>query len=145
MSTVAPTPASRNTPRKGLNIALWIAQVLLALVFGMAGIMKLTQPIPALAQMMKWPGDVPWELVRFIGGMELLGALGILLPAATRVLPRLTPTAALGFVAIQVLAIPFHISRGEAAMALPVNIPLLALAIFVAWGRFRAAPVLART
>src|SRR5271168_3625417 len=144
MSTVAPTPASRNTPRKGLNIALWIAQVLLALVFGMAGIMKLTQPIPALAQMMKWPGDVPWELVRFIGTMELLGALGILLPAATRVLPRLTPTAALGFAAIQVLAIPFHVSRGEAAMALPINIPLLALSIFVAWGRFRAAPILPR-
>jgi uncharacterized membrane protein YphA (DoxX/SURF4 family) len=144
MSTVSPPLNSHVRAHSGLNIALWIAQLLLAAVFGLAGFLKLTQPIAALAHMMRWPGDVPWELVRFIGTAELLGAVGIILPAATRVLPRLTPLAALGFVAIQVLAIPFHISRGEAAMALPLNIPLLGLAVFAAWGRYKKAPILPR-
>lgn len=141
MATSTATFNSGAHSRKGLRIGLWIAQILLAAVFGLAGIMKLTQPIGTLAQMLRWPGDVPWELVRFIGTMELLGTIGIILPAATRILPRLTPLAALGFAAIQLLAIPFHISRGEAAMALPLNIPLLALAVFVAWGRYTKAPI----
>jgi uncharacterized membrane protein YphA (DoxX/SURF4 family) len=145
MSAYTPTIDSPVPSRKVLRVALWVAQILLAAVFGLAGFMKLTQPIATLAQMLKWPGDVPWELVRFIGTMELLGTVGIILPAATRIMPRLTALAALGFAAIQVLAIPFHISRGEAAMALPLNIPLLALAVFVAWGRYKAAPIAPKT
>jgi hypothetical protein len=126
------------------NIGLWVVQVLLAAFYAMAGSMKLTQTIEALvASGMSYAGDYPELLTRFIGTMELLGAIGIILPAATRILPRLTPLAALGFSVIQVLAMGVHISRGE-FMVLPMNLVLLALALFVVWGRTRKAPIAAR-
>lgn len=123
------------------NIALWVAQVVLAAVYVMAGFMKLTQPIDALvASGMSYAGDYPELLTRFIGTMEVLGAIGIILPAATRILPVLTPLAALGFSTIQVLAIGLHSTRGE-FQVLPVNLILLALSLFVLWGRLRKAPI----
>jgi uncharacterized membrane protein YphA (DoxX/SURF4 family) len=106
------------------NIGLWVAQVVLAAVYVMAGFMKLTQPMDALvASGMTYAGDYPELLTRFIGTMEVLGAIGIILPAATRILPALTPLAALGFSAIQVLAIGLHTTRGE-FQVLPVNLVL---------------------
>ena len=123
------------------NIGLWVAQVVLAAIYVMAGFMKLTQPIDALvASGMTYAGDYPEMLTRFIGTMEVLGAVGIILPAATRILPILTPLAALGFSTIQVLAIGLHSSRGE-FQVLPVNLVLLALSLFVLWGRLRKAPI----
>jgi putative oxidoreductase len=132
------------TSGRGWNIGLWIVQVVLAGVYAMAGFMKLSQPIEALvASGMSYAGDYPELLTRFIGTMELLGAIGIILPAATRILPGLTPLAAVGFALIQVLAMGVHISRGE-FMVLPMNLVLLALALFVIWGRTRKAPISAR-
>lgn len=126
------------------NIGLWVAQVILAAVYVMAGFMKLTQPIDALvASGMAYAGDYPELLTRFIGTMEVLGAIGIILPAATRIVPVLTPLAALGFSAIQVLAIGLHSMRGE-FQVLPVNLVLLALSLFVLWGRLRKAPISSR-
>lgn len=126
------------------TIGLWVVQALLAAFYAMAGSMKLTQPIESLvASGMAYAADYPELLTRFIGTMELLGAIGIILPAATRVLPGLTPLAALGFSVIQVLAMGVHISRGE-FMVLPMNLVLLALALFVVWGRTRKAPISAR-
>lgn len=126
------------------NIGLWVAQVVLAAVYVMAGFMKLTQPIDALvASGMSYAGDYPEMLTRFIGTMEVLGAIGIILPAATRIAPFLTPLAALGFSTIQVLAIGLHTMRGE-FQVLPVNFVLLALALFVLWGRLRKAPISSR-
>ncbi|MBN9334106.1 DoxX family protein [Devosia sp.] len=123
------------------NIGLWAAQVVLAAVYVMAGFMKLAQPIDALvASGMTYAGDYPEMLTRFIGTMEVLGAIGIILPAATRIAPVLTPLAALGFSTIQVLAIGLHTMRGE-FQVLPVNLVLLALSLFVLWGRLRKAPV----
>lgn len=123
------------------NIGLWVAQIILAAVYVMAGFMKLTQPIDALvASGMAYAGDYPELLTRFIGTMEVLGAIGIILPAATRIAPFLTPLAALGFATIQVLAIGLHTMRGE-LQVLPVNFVLLALALFVLWGRLRKAPI----
>ncbi len=121
-----------------LNVALWIAQLLLAVGFGMAGFMKISQPISQLAAMLPFAAQVPEWLVRFIGTAELAGALGLILPAATRVLPVLTPMAASGLLVIMVLASGFHISRGEFSH-LPVNAILGSLAAFVAWGRFKMA------
>jgi len=118
---------------KRAKIGLWAAQIALAVVYAMAGFMKATQPIEALTQMMGWPGSAPL-LTRFIGVAELAGAAGLILPVATGILPRLTAWAALGLAAIQVLAIPFHIYRAE-YMSLPVNLVLLALAVFVYRGR----------
>lgn len=126
------------------NIGLWVAQAVLAAVYVMAGFMKLTQPIDALvASGMGYAGDYPEMLTRFIGTMEVLGAIGIILPAATRIAPFLTPLAALGFSTIQVLAIGLHTMRGE-FQVLPVNLVLLALSLFVLWGRRRKAPIAPR-
>lgn len=128
------------TGRNWWTIGLWAAQVLLAFVFGAAGIMKLTTPVDQLGAMMNWVAVSPEWLVRFIGTLELLGAAGVILPALTRILPWLTPLAALGFVTIQVLAVFTHIGLGEAA-TLPVNAVILALSLFVAWGRWKKAPI----
>jgi hypothetical protein len=113
---------------------LWAAQVALALLYGMAGVTKTTQPIPNLARMIVWPGDVPVGFVRFMGVSEALAAVGMILPIATGVLPWLTPLAAICLSIIQVLAIGFHAQRGETAKTLPMNLILLALSLFVAWG-----------
>lgn len=130
--------------RGGWNVGLWVAQVLLALFYFYAGFNKVSQPIEALAAMnMGFVLFVPEWLTRFIGVAELLGALGLILPALTRILPRLTMLAALGLSAIQVLAVLLHASRGEFAV-LPLNAVLIALSLFVLWGRERKAPIAAR-
>ncbi len=141
-STTASGTASTKAPGKALVIGLWIAQVLLALAFGMAGAMKTLTPLDELAQKLPWVTSAG-GLVRFIGVSEVLGALGVILPAATRIKPVLTPVAALGLVSIMVLAVGFHVSRGEVG-AVPVNIVLGGLAAFVAWGRLRKAPIAPR-
>ena len=129
---------------KSLNIWLWIAQLLLALGFGFFGFTKATGDLATLAQMMTWIPAVPPALVRFIGVAELLGAAGMILPAITRIRPSLIPLAALGFAVIQMLAIAMHAVRGETAMTIGLNLPLLALALFVAWGRGRRLPISAK-
>ena len=136
--------AAASTPSKIWSIFLWMAQILLALVFGYAGLIKTFLPIPELAAMLLWPGDTPFWLVRFIGVAEFAGALGVVLPSLTRILPGLTPLAALGFVLVQLLAIPFHAVRGELAMALPINLVLLGVSLFVLWGRWKKAPIAPR-
>jgi len=123
-----------------LHATLWLAQLLLAVAFGMAGIMKSTQPMAELAATMAWTGDIPATLVRFIGASELAAAVGLVLPAATRIRPLLTPLAAMGLVIVMVLASLFHISRGEWP-GLPLNAALGGLAAFVAWGRLRRVPI----
>jgi hypothetical protein len=109
----------------------------------MAGVMKTTMPIAELAKKMVWPGALPPAMVRFIGASELLGAIGLLLPSLTRIKPRLTPLAAAGLALIQILAMLFHLSRGE-VWALPLNLTLGGLAAFVAWGRNNRAPITPR-
>ena len=117
-----------------LNFWLWAAAALLALLYLMAGGMKATQPIDKLTAQMKWPAQYP-RLTRFVGVAEVLGAIGLILPLATGILAWLTPLAALCLVVVQVLAIGFHLSRKEPQI-LPFNIVLLALAAFVAGGRW---------
>lgn len=117
-----------------LDFWLWAAAALLAFAYLASGLMKATRPIPALAQMMRWPGDYPVPFVRFIGIVDVLGGLGLVLPLATGILVWLSPVAALCLVLLQVLAVGFHLMRREAVI-LPVNVLLLVLAVFVAWGR----------
>ena len=117
-----------------LDFWLWVASALLAAAYLMAGGMKATQPIAKLAAQMKWPAELP-RLTRFVGIAEVLGAIGLILPVLTGILAFLTPLAALGLVVVQVLAIGFHIMRKEPQI-LPANLVLLALAAFVAWGRW---------
>ncbi len=123
-------------PSKALRISLWVVQGLLCVVFVGAGVWKLLTPIPKLAAMIPWAGQVPPAFLHAIGGIDLLGGLGILLPSLTRIKPGLTVLAALGCALLQVSAIVFHISRGEAANT-PFNFVLVALSLFVFWGRRR--------
>jgi putative oxidoreductase len=124
-----------------MNILLWLVQLVLAAAFGMAGFMKSTQPVDALLQAgIAWASQVPLPLVRFIGIAELAGAIGLILPAATKIKPALTPLAALGLLTVMILAMAFHLSRGE-GQALPINMVLGGLAAFVAWGRTKKVPI----
>lgn len=117
-----------------MKIVTWIVQILLAAAFIIAGFMKSTQSIEALAAGMPWADEVPAALVRFIGVSELAGGLGLLLPQLTGIRPQLTPMAAWGLVLVMVFAAVFHIPRGE-YMALPINLVVGGLAAFVAWQR----------
>jgi putative oxidoreductase len=118
-----------------MNIGLWIAQGILLVMYAMAGYMKGITPEKTQEQM-AWARERSTNAVRFIGISELLGALGMILPMLSGILPWLTPLAALGLVVVQVLAIvTVHLPRKE-YKALPMNIVLLALALFVAIGRW---------
>ena len=139
MSTTLETAPSGRT----LRIGLWVAQSLVFFVFVAAGLVKFLTPIPQLAAMMPWTGEHSEVFVRIIGLIDLAGGIGILLPALTRIMPNLTVLAALGCSVLQVFAIAFHVSRGEAPMT-PLNLVLLALALFVLWGRGRVAPIAPR-
>lgn len=130
-------------PGRALRIGLWAAQVLLAFVFVSAGLVKLLTPIPQLAAMLPFAGEYSEAFVRSVALVDLAGGIGILLPALTRILPRLTVLAALGCSVLQVFAFVFHVSRGEAATT-PLNLVLLALAVFVLWGRESKAPIAPR-
>jgi len=125
-----------NTPSKGLAIGLWIAQGLLAITFVGTAIWKVATPIPKLATMIPWAGQVPPAFLYTTAFFDGLGGLGIILPTLTRIQPRLAVVAALGCVALMASAIVFHFSRGEAANT-PFNFFLAGLSLFVAWGRRR--------
>lgn len=140
MSTLA-SPVVPNTS-KALHYTLWAVQLLLGAAFVMAGLMKATTPLAELAQKLPWVVDLP-NLTRFIGVSELLGGFGLVLPAATRIQPKLTPLAGAALSLVMVLAAGFHVARGEFPGVVP-NAVLGALAAFVAWGRFIKAPVSAR-
>lgn len=144
MTIAATKETSTNTPSKGLHVGLWVTQALLALTFLGAGATKLTAPLAQLQAQMPWVAGSMGSLVRLIGAVELAGALGLVLPAATRIKPGLTPLAALGLLAVMTLAAATHLSRGEAPMV-PVNLVLGSLAAFVAWGRARKAPIAPRS
>ena len=126
---------------KTMHISLWVAQILLAAMFLMSGFMKASMPIEKLSAMMPWTGSVPSALVRFIAIAELLGGIGLLLPSLLRIKPHLTVWAAVGLATILLLSIPFHISRGETPM-IGMNAMFMLMAIFIAWGRSKKAPIL---
>lgn len=124
---------------KALNIILWIIQVVLGAMFFMAGFMKVSTPLDQLAQQMAWVADVG-SFTRIIGIAELLGAIGLILPAALRIQPKLTGFAAIGLATIMLLAMIFHISRGETSI-IGINIILGLVAGFIAWGRISKVPI----
>src|SRR6266581_600493 len=123
-----------------MNIALWVVQILLALAFATAGIVKATQPTERLATSMGWVEDVGPRAVRLIGVLEILGAIGLILPAVTGIWPWLTPVAAAGLALTMVGAMITHGRRGEFS-SMGMNVVLLALALFVVFGRFVVVPI----
>jgi uncharacterized membrane protein YphA (DoxX/SURF4 family) len=123
-----------------MTYALWIVQVLLALLFLFSGGMKLIIPPDVLASMGS-PNQIqlPGLLVRFVGVAEVLGALGLILPGLLRVKPWLTPLAAAGLVVIMIGAVAVTLASGEVAPAIfPAAVGLLVA--FVAYGRWRLTP-----
>ncbi|TDC08990.1 DoxX family protein [Streptomyces sp. 8K308] len=120
-----------------MNATLWAAAALLALVFLGAGGAKLAQPKEKLvvSPSMAWAEDfAPWVL-RTIGALEVLAAIGLILPAAVDVAPELVPLAASGLALTMFGAAITHSRRGE-AQSVVVNAVLFVLALLVAWGRF---------
>jgi uncharacterized membrane protein YphA (DoxX/SURF4 family) len=117
-----------------MNLALWIVQVLLALLFLWAGGIKFILPIEEMTKQM--PVPLPGLFLRFIGVCEVLGALGLILPGLLRIRPGLTPLAAAGLVIIMIGATVLTLAGGDIALAL---IPLVVglLSAFVAYGRWR--------
>jgi uncharacterized membrane protein YphA (DoxX/SURF4 family) len=132
--------ADSKGPSKALHVGLWVVQALLALTFTGTGIWKLLTPVSKLAAMIPWAGQVPEAFLQATAVVDLLGGVGVLLPSLTRVQPGLSAYAALGCAALQGCAIFFHLSRGEGANT-PFNFVLVALSIFVFWGRRFRAPI----
>lgn len=119
-----------------MNLALWILAGVLAAVFLAAGGMKLGQPKAALAPKMAWVNDVSEGQVKAIGLLEVLGAVGVVLPAAVDIAPILVPVAATGLALVMVGAVVVHLRRGDGpgVAAAPAVLGLLAAALAI--GRF---------
>ena len=123
-----------------MNIALWIVQALLAALFLFAGAMKFIMPIEEMTKQMP---SMPGWFLRFIGVAEILGGLGLILPGLVRARPGLTPLAAAGLVVVMIGATVLTLGKGDITPALaPLAVGLLLA--FVAYGRWRVAPVEAR-
>lgn len=123
-----------------MQIALWIVQGLLGFAFLMAGFMKLSKSKDELFEKMAWVEDFDANIIKGIGLLEILGALGILLPHRLDILPLLTPLAAAGLVLTMIGAAVVHLRRNEIPMIMP-TIVLGGLAAFVLWQTFGLLPV----
>ncbi|MGW0418895.1 DoxX family protein [Streptomyces sp. NPDC003015] len=120
-----------------MNVALWAVAALLALVFLGAGAAKLAQQKEKLtaSPSMGWAEEFSPGAIKAIGLLEVLAALGLILPAAVDIAPVLVPLAATGLALTMLGAAITHSRRGE-LQSVVVNVILLALTVFVAWGRF---------
>ena len=120
-----------------MNIVLWVLQVLLALVFLAHGCLLLFPPAAIVDQM---NASLPRWFQLFLGVAEILAAVGLTLPGFTRIQPWLVSCAAAGVMIVMVCATIFHLMRGEVSSAI-TTVVLLAVATFVAYGRWRVAPI----
>lgn len=121
-----------------MNLALWIVAGLLALAYVVGGGGKLIMPkerIAAIGASSRWVEDLSPGSVKAIGALEVLGAVGLILPAALGIAPALVPLAAVGLGMIMVGAVLTRLRRHEATFML-ADLAYLVLAGFVAWGRF---------
>jgi uncharacterized membrane protein YphA (DoxX/SURF4 family) len=119
-----------------MNIVLWIVAGLLAAAFLAAGAMKVLRSTDQLAKSgLTWVEDFSPGMVKLIGVLEVLAAVGLILPAALDIVPILVPLAALGLVLMMIGAIIVHVRRNEMQTIAP-SVVLLLLSAFVAWGRF---------
>ncbi len=118
-----------------MNIVLWVLQGLLALAFLVSGIGKLMRRKEDAQRQMAWMEDFSQPTIRLIGAAEVLGALGLILPAATGIAPVLTPLAATGLAIVMLGAIVVHVRRREPS-GVAVAAVLFVLAAIIAWGRF---------
>ncbi len=121
-----------------MNIVLWVIQILIGALFLFAGVVKFVTPIEKMTAGMKVP--IPGSLLLFIGVVEVLGGLGLILPSLLKVKPILTPLAAIGLAIIMVGAVGITLAGGDVAPAItPLAVGLLC--VFVAYGRWKTKPV----
>ena len=118
-----------------MNIAIWVIQGLLAVMFTMAGAMKATQEKEKLAEKMPWANDYSASMIKFIGISELLGGIGLIVPQLTGIMPILTVLAALGLIVVMILAAVYHLRKSENKEVV-INVVLLLLASIVGYYRF---------
>jgi len=124
-----------------MNILLWVLQALLALAFFAHGCLFLFPPAAVVEQM---NASLPRWFQLFLGVAEIAAAVGLTLPGIARVHPWLVSCAAAGIMIVMISATVFHVSRGEVSSAITTAV-LLILATFVAYMRWRVAPILPRT
>jgi len=115
-----------------MKVAYWVIAGLLAAIYGFGGLKKLVQSQDQLRPMMGWVDAMPMSRVRMIGLVEVLGAVGVIVPALTGVAPGVAVAAAIGLALIQIGAFRLHLSRHELT-DLPLNSVLLVLAAAAAW------------
>jgi hypothetical protein len=115
-----------------MHVAYWIVAALLALFYLYAGGKKLLQGKERLRPMMGWVDTVPMRLVKVIGALEVLGAVGLILPPLTGIAVWLAVAAAVGLVLVQIGGMTLHLSRGE-VREIGLNIVLLILAAVAVW------------
>ncbi|MEU5323763.1 DoxX family protein [Streptomyces sp. NPDC021056] len=114
-----------------MNIAYWIVAGLLALFYFYAGTMKVLRSRDQLRPMMAWVDRIPLPVVRALGTVEVLGATGLILPPLTGIAPFLAPTAAIGFVLLQIAAVAVHLTGEDRRIIL--NVGLIATAAMTLW------------
>jgi uncharacterized membrane protein YphA (DoxX/SURF4 family) len=120
-----------------MNIALWVLQALLAVAFFAHGWLLLAPPASMVEQM---NASLPRWFQIFLGAAEVLAAIGLTLPGATRILPWLVSWAATGVMIVMICATIFHVMRAEISSA-ATTLVLLALSTVVAYMRWRVAPI----
>lgn len=142
MATLISRPSE--VQEKVIRGCLWTAQVLLASLFAVDGIFKLTLPIERLVESVHWVASVPTPVVRLLGAGEILGALALMLPMASRALSLVAGSVASIFALTIVAGSLATLTRGAAA-GLPLDLLLVAVAGFVAWERLRGQGALRDT
>ena len=120
-----------------MNNLLWLLQILLALLFVFAGVVKFLMPADKLAEGL--PSFLPLWFIYFIAVCEILGGVGLIIPWLTRIKPKLTPLAAIGLVIIMLGAVVVSAQMDVKGAAIPLTIGLLCA--FVAYGRMKMVPV----
>jgi uncharacterized membrane protein len=119
-----------------VNVFLWVLQSLLALAFLGAGIVKIAQPKDKLKAQMDWVDHTSATNVKLVGAVEVLGALGVILPAVTKIATVLVPIAAIGLAITMALALLVHVRLHDPIAKATGAVVLLVIAVVVAWGRF---------
>ena len=122
-----------------MNVTLWILQGMLAVIFAIAGVTHFLPP-EGLPEAMRGVAEMPAGVPYFIGAVEILAVLGLILPGLTGIQPRLTPLASAGLILVMVGAIVWHAQREEFPNIV-LNVILALIAAFVAYGRWRLRPL----
>ena len=140
------TSAVVHKPRTAMHVTLWIFQILWGIFYAFTGFGKILCINSAVWNMMLprvlWFSAVPQPLFVFIGVVEFLGGVGLILPAMTGVKPKLTMWAAIGLTLVMLFAAAFHIARGEFHFFVPTNLVLGAGTAFIGYGRWSARPLM---